>query len=221
MEQRVFKNNGKRFEEDFRQSFKPHIWTYRPGDTGGGQLARFTQESLCDLIAFDTLTRNLILVELKSTLGTSFGVRPYEQCMEYEKEKEDFDNWNTGLSVEERKYNKEKIKEEKRRIKDLYKETNQAMIKYHQIKNLLEVYEKFDIETFIAFTFFKSVKTYVISVNSFVENFWKKTTKKSINEKDFEELVQVNQAYKISQEYIGRSMKSEYDVDIMTKDILS
>lgn len=40
-EQRVFKNNGKRFEEDFKASFSSHIWTYRPPDSGGGMMARF------------------------------------------------------------------------------------------------------------------------------------------------------------------------------------
>lgn len=217
LEQRVFKNNGKRFEEDFRASFPATVWTYRPGDTGGGQLARFTQESLCDLMAYDILSRNLVLFELKSTLGTSFSFRPYSQCMEYEKEKLDFDTWNGGLSPEERKANKEKIKLERRRVKDLYRATNVSMIKYHQIRDLLEVYNDYKINTYISFTFFKAVSTYIISVESFVENFWKLTEKKSINENDLIELVENGLAEKIEQEYIGRSMRSLYKVDSLTK----
>lgn len=216
-EQRVFKNNGKRFEEDFKASFSPHIWTYRPTDSGGGMMARFTHESLCDLMAYNIKTKNLILLELKSTLGTSVSVRPYEQCMEYERIKKEFEDWNSGLTPQARKPLKEKIKEKKKEIKELYKATNSAMIKYHQIKDLLEVKKKYDIKTFIVFTFFKTTNTYAIEVDSFVENFWKITDKKSINEKDLDKLVENKQAYIIPQEYIRRTMKSKYDVDFLTE----
>lgn len=216
-EQRVFKNNGKRFEEDFKASFGNHIWTYRPPDSGGGMMARFTHESLCDLMAYNIKTKNLILLELKSTLGTSVSVRPYEQCMEYEKVKKEFEDWNAGLTPQTRKPLKEKIKEKKKEIKELYKGTNGAMIKYHQIKNLLETKEEYGIETYIAFTFFRTTNTYAIPVDSFVENFWKTTDKKSINEKDLNELVKAGQAYEIPQEYIRRTMKSKYDVDFLTE----
>ena len=63
------------------------------------------------------------------------------------------------------------------------------------------------------FTFFKTTNTYVIEVDSFVENFWKLTDKKSINEKDLDNLVEEGKASKVNQEYIGRSMRSKYDVD--------
>ena len=216
-EQRVFKNNGKRFEEDFKSSFSPHIWTYRPPDSGGGMMARFTHESLCDLMAYNIKTKKLILLELKSTLGTSVSVRPYEQCMEYEKVKKEFEDWNAEQTAETRKSLREKIKKKKKEIKELYKGTNSAMIKYHQIKDLLEVKKEYDIKTFIAFTFFKTTNTYAIEVDSFVENFWKITDKKSINEKDLDELVENKQAYIIPQEYIRRTMKSKYDVDFLTE----
>ena len=216
-EQRVFKNNGKRFEEDFKASFGSHIWTYRPSDTGGGMLARFTQESLCDLMAYNTVTKNLILLELKSTLGTSVSVRPYEQCMHYEKKKKEFDDWNAEQTAATRKHLKEEIKERKNNIKQLYREANGAMIKYHQIKGLLETYEKYGIKTYIAFTFFRTTNTYAIEVNSFVNNFWKKTDKKSINEKDLDELVEAGQAHKVDQEYIRRTMRSTYNVDFLTE----
>lgn len=216
-EQRVFKNNGKRFEEDFKASFSPHIWTYRPTDSGGGMMARFTHESLCDLMAYNIKTKKLILLELKSTLGTSVSVRPYEQCMEYEKVKKEFEDWNAEQTAETRKSLREKIKEKKKEIRELYKGTNGAMIKYHQIKNLLEIKEEYGIETYIAFTFFRTTNTYAIEVDSFVENFWKITDKKSINEKDLDKLVENKQAYIIPQEYIRRTMKSKYDVDFLTE----
>lgn len=219
LEQRVFKNTGKRFEEDFKSSFGPHIWTYRPKDTGGGQLARFTNESLCDLMAYDIQSKNFILFELKSTLGTSVSVRPYDQCMQYEKEQIDFDNWNSGMTPEEKKPLKEKIVRERKRVKELYKATNQAMIKYHQIKSLIEIYEEFQIETYIAFTFFKSVATYVVPVHFFIDSFWKTTTKKSINEDDLDSLVEAGQAYRLEQEYIGRSMRSKYVLDFLIENV--
>ena len=215
--QRVFKNNGKMFEEDFRASFGQHIWSYRPPDTGGGMMARFTQESLCDTIAYNTKTKNLILLELKSTLGTSVSVRPYEQCMAYEKEKKEFEDWNAQQTAKTRKPLKDEIREHKKYIRQLYKNVNNAMIKYHQIKNLLEVKEMYNIKTFLAFTFFKTTNTYAIEVDSFVENFWKITDKKSINEKDLDTLVAAGQAYQINQNYIRRTMRSTYDVDFLTE----
>ena len=216
-EQRVFKNNGKRFEEDFKASFGNHIWAYRPPDSGGGMMARFTHESLCDLMAYNIKTKKLILLELKSTLGTSVSVRPYEQCMEYEKVKKEFEDWNAEQTAETRELLREKIKKKKKEIRELYKGTNGAMIKYHQIKNLLEIKKEYGIETYIAFTFFRTTNTYAIPVDSFVENFWKTTDKKSINEKDLNELVKAGQAYEIPQEYIRRTMKSKYDVDFLTE----
>lgn len=216
-EQRVFKNNGKRFEEDFKASFSPHIWTYRPTDSGGGMMARFTHESLCDLMAYNTKTKKLVLFELKSTLGSSVSVRPYKQCVEYEKIKKEFEDWNAEQTAETRKPLKEKINKKKKEIKGLYKETNNAMIKYHQINGLLETKENYEIETYIAITFFRTTNTYAIPVDSFTENFWKITDKKSINEKDLDALVKADQAYKLSQEYIRKTMKSEYDVDFLTE----
>lgn len=216
-EQRVFKNNGKRFEEDLKASFSPHIWTYRPPDIGGGMLARFTHESLCDLMAYNTKTKNFILMELKSTLGTSVSFKPHEQCMEYEKEQKEFDEWSAKQTPQTRKKLKEKIKEKKRELKLAYKETNSAMIKYHQIKSLMETKEQFGIESYIVFTFFKTTNTYAVPIENFVEDFWKVTTKKSINEKDLDELAEENKAYKIPQDYIRRTMKSTYEVDLLTE----
>lgn len=216
-EQRVFKNNGKRFEEDIKSSFGSHIWTYRPPDSGGGMMARFTQESICDLMAFNTISKNFILMELKSTLGTSVSVRPYEQCMEYEEMKRDFDDWNANQTPETRRVLKEEIKERKANIREAYKRTNESMIKYHQIKELLANKVEFDINSYLLFTFFKTTNTYAIPIENFVEDFWKTTDKKSINEKDLDMLVSDDKAYKVNQEYIRRTMKSTYDVDFLTE----
>ena len=216
-EQRVFKNNGKLFEEDLKASFGKHIWTYRPPDTGGGMMARFTQESLCDLMAYNTKTKDFILMELKSTLGTSVNFRTYEECMNYEKQKQEFEDWVSSLTAEERKKEKENIKQRRKEIKLLYKSTNQAMIKYHQIKNLLESKQKYGIESYILFTFFRNTKTYAIPIENFVEDFWKLTDKKSINMKDLDDLVKKDKAYAIPQQYIRRTMRSQYDVDFLVE----
>ena len=215
--QRVFKNNGKIFEEDIKASFGKHIWTYRPPDTGGGMMARFTSESICDLMAYNTKNKSFILMELKSTLGTSVSVRPYEQCMEYERVVKEFDEWNEKQTADSRRPIKEEIRQHRKDIRELYKKTNSAMIKYHQIKSLLEAKEDFGIETYLLFTFFKTANTYAITVESFVDNFWKKTTKKSINENDLTDLITKEQAFIIPQEYIRRTMRSAYKVDFLTE----
>lgn len=215
--QRVLKNNGKRFEEDIKASFSKEIWAYRPPDSGGGQMARFTQESICDLMAYNTKSKKFVLMELKSTLGTSVNFKPYEQCMEYERVKKQFDDWNAKLTAKTRKPIKDEIQETRALIRGMYKETNQAMIKYHQINNLLETNDKYGIDSYILFTFFKTTRTYAVPIKSFVEDFWKVTDKKSINETDIEQLISEGKAYNIPHEYIGRSMKSEYDVDFLTK----
>lgn len=215
-EQRVFKNNGKRFEEDFKASFAPHIWTYRPPDNGGGQMARFTHESICDLMTFNPKTGSLALMELKSTLGTSVSFKPYEFCMAYEKKKKEFEEWNSTLVPAERKKLKEDIDNTKRTIKALYKESNSAMIKYHQIKNLLENEENYGIKGYLLITFFKTPSTYAIPIAKFIE-FWKNTTKKSVNEKDLEAMVSEGKVLKIEQSYIRGTMKSSYVVDFLTE----
>lgn len=213
-EQRVFKNNGKRFEEDFKESFSKHIWAYRPPDSGGGTMARFTHESLCDLMAYNTKNKNFILVELKSTLGTSVNFKPYKQCMEYERVKKEFDEWNAQQTAKTRKPIKDEIQEHRKLIRNMYKETNQAMIKYHQILNLLENKEQYGIESYIVFKFFKTANAYAVPIEIFVE-FWKTTDKKSLNEKDLKSMVEENKAHEIAQEYIRNSMKSKYEVDFL------
>lgn len=212
-QQRVFKNNGKRFEEDFKNSLNNYVWAYRPQDSGGGMMARFTHESLADLIVFNTLSNQLSVVELKSTLGSSVNFKPFDVCQNYENESCKFDKWKNNLSAQERKRLKEKIKSERKRIKELYKETNKGMIKYHQIKSLKEIHDNYNgkIKTYIAFTFFKTNDTFMLPIEHFYD-FWTKTKKKSINIKDLNQLCQQNKCYKIQQEFIRRTMKSKYDL---------
>ena len=209
-EQRVFKNNGKFFEQDFADSFGDHVWTYRPKDSGGGQMARFTHESLCDLMAYNTKTKNLTLYELKSTLGTSVSIRPYSEGQHYEKVKAEYELWNSMQTAQSRKPIKEEIKKRKKMIKDLYKELNKSMIKYHQVLGLLETTEKHGIQTFIAFTFFKTTQSYAVPIQEFVKH-WKQMDKKSINEDDLDLLVSENRAYRLDQAYIRKTMRSTYD----------
>lgn len=215
-EQRVNKNNGKRFEVDFKESFASHVWTYRPSDSGGGQNARFTIESICDLMAFDTKTRNFILMELKSTLGTSVSFKSYEFCMNYEKEKEELELWIASLSKDMKKAKAEEIKEKKRENRLLYKETNSAMIKYHQMLDLKNAKEQYGINSYIIFKFFRTTRTYALPIEHFLE-FWKKTDKKSINEKDLLELIKNKKAIGIPQAYIRRTMKSIYNTEELTE----
>lgn len=214
VEQRVFKNNGKLFEEDFKASFPSEVWAYRPPDTGGGMMARFTQESLCDLITYNTESKEMMLFELKSTLGTSVNFRPYDECMAYEKARDDYYEWDATLTPDEKRKHKDKRAQMRKDFNQMYKKCNQAMIKYHQIRDLMETREKYNIQSFIAFTFFQTSKTFVLPIESFVE-FWKNTSKKSINQKDLEEMVDEDKCILIPQEYRGRSMRSDYDLTVL------
>lgn len=214
-EQRITKNNGKQFEVDFKASFEPHVWTYRPTDSGGGQNARFTIESICDLMAFDTRTRNFVLMELKSTLGTSVSFKSYEFVQNYFKEKENLENWLAGMSPAEKRKIAEQIKERKRAVRMLYKETNSAMIKYHQIRDLKEANEKFGIESYIVFKFFRTTRTFALPISTF-EEFWKSTEKKSINENDLLDFVKEGKCIAIPQGYIRKTRSSVYDVSKLT-----
>lgn len=67
------KNNGKRFEENVRESISGDIFFYRFRDGtsswGGGTNTRFQQTNMCDCELFDG--NRLYLLELKSVIGKS------------------------------------------------------------------------------------------------------------------------------------------------------
>lgn len=64
--------SGKKFEEDFKNSFPKDMFIYKLKDAGGwgrSEETRFTISNMCDYIAFDG--ESLLLLELKSTKGKS------------------------------------------------------------------------------------------------------------------------------------------------------
>lgn len=70
------KNEGKRFEEDFKSSINDNEnWVYRLRDNAasfsGGTKTRFSSTNICDFLIFNNKYRTLYLVELKSTKGSS------------------------------------------------------------------------------------------------------------------------------------------------------
>lgn len=69
------KNEGKKFEEDFKSSFGDRFWVYRLRDNaasfGNGNKTRFASSNICDFIVWHDDTKTLYLMELKSTKGTS------------------------------------------------------------------------------------------------------------------------------------------------------
>lgn len=77
------KNEGKKFEEDFKSSVPETCWIYRLRDNAasfsGGNQTRFSSTNICDFILFDDITRKLYLCELKSTKGSSI---PYTMIKE-------------------------------------------------------------------------------------------------------------------------------------------
>ena len=68
-------NAGKLFEADVKSSIPKNCWYYRLRDNAssfaGGGNTRFTSNNICDCLIFDDVTKTLLLVECKSTKGTS------------------------------------------------------------------------------------------------------------------------------------------------------
>lgn len=69
------KNEGKRFEEDFANSFSNNVFIYRLKDTSSGWsnggVSRFTVKNACDFIAYNAITNNILMIECKSFLKKS------------------------------------------------------------------------------------------------------------------------------------------------------
>lgn len=208
------KNNGKKFESEFKESLPSHVWNYRLPDTGGGMMARFTSKSLCDIILFNTKTGYQRLVELKSTVGTSMSFKTYEDCTTYENNKKEFDEWFGSLPAVDRKALKEEIKEKRKAIKSEEKSLNTgAMIKYHQIKTLIDNSKYDRVDGYFVMTFIASERTYVVHIDAF-EHLWKTSTKKSFNTKDLDELIELGLPIStVEQSFIGRSKRVKYELD--------
>lgn len=73
------KNEGKIFEEDFAKSFSSSTFIYRLRDTSSSWQndnntsckSRFSVKNICDYIVFSNISKNLLLIELKSVKGNS------------------------------------------------------------------------------------------------------------------------------------------------------
>lgn len=77
-------NQGKRFEQDFANSFdRKKWWVYRLRDNAAsfakGNNTRFASSNICDYILFHNDTKTLYLLELKSTKNSSI---PYSMIRE-------------------------------------------------------------------------------------------------------------------------------------------
>lgn len=68
-------NEGKKFENDIKQSIPETCWIYRLRDNAssfsGGDNTRFTSSNICDFIMLHDPSKTLYLLELKSTKSTS------------------------------------------------------------------------------------------------------------------------------------------------------
>lgn len=71
----IAQNEGKKFENDIKESVPDTCWIYRLRDNAssfaGGENTRFTSSNICDYLLLDDKTRTLMLIECKSTKGTS------------------------------------------------------------------------------------------------------------------------------------------------------
>lgn len=210
------KNNGKKFEKDFQQSFDERYFIHRLADVGGASLARFTNPSLCDFFVLNRGTGLFSLIELKSTVGRSFSIPSYEDCLEYEQFLKDY----KLLSKDLKKENKEVLKNQKTKV-------NRAMVSWRQIKGLLDVWDEsvkdeftFKENPYIVFSFLTEESTFLVHIKTF-EFFWKKSPKKSFNLSDFEKMMEetpsgLKPVVKVEESFIGRSKRKFYD---LTKEI--
>ena len=71
----ITQSEGKKFENDFKQSVPNNCWIYRLRDNAssfsGGNNTRFASSNICDYILLDDDSKTLYLLELKSTKSTS------------------------------------------------------------------------------------------------------------------------------------------------------
>lgn len=76
-------NEGKKFENDIKQSIPDTCWIYRLRDNAssfsGGSNTRFASNNICDYIMMDDITKTLYLLELKSTKSTSISLNMIRQ----------------------------------------------------------------------------------------------------------------------------------------------
>lgn len=74
----IAQNQGKRFEQDVKDSVPETCWIYRFRDNaasfGNGNNTRFASSNICDYLLFDDKSRTLYLLELKSTQSSSIGL---------------------------------------------------------------------------------------------------------------------------------------------------
>ena len=71
----IAKNEGKLFEQDFKNSIPSTCWIYRLRDNASsfanGTNTRFTSSNICDYFLLDDNSKTLFLIECKSSKSTS------------------------------------------------------------------------------------------------------------------------------------------------------
>ena len=74
----IAQNEGKKFEQDIKESIPDDCWFYRLRDNtssfAGSKNTRFTSSNICDYLLLDDRTRTLFLIECKSTKSTSMSL---------------------------------------------------------------------------------------------------------------------------------------------------
>lgn len=182
---------GKEFEVDFKNSFPDSIYVLRLQDSGssfsGGSGSRFTPPSPYDFIVYNQYDKNCYCFELKSTKSTSIPFPLYDDCNKFVLYRD----------------NKKEYKEEYVEYKKIVKSKS---IKFHQIENLLDA-SKCECISYMVFNFRKENLTYCLDIENFIE-FWKYTTKSSINIKDIKE----HNGILIEQTKIRKTMHYSYDL---------
>lgn len=74
----IIKNSGKQFEEQIYYSFAEDLFVYRIADSSSSwnssndqRKSRFTMKNPCDFLVYSSISKKLLLLELKSCKGKS------------------------------------------------------------------------------------------------------------------------------------------------------
>lgn len=208
-------NQGKKFEQEIRDSVPDYMWYYRIPDTSnsfsGGMGSRFTNQSRYDCLMWNMTNGHLFGFELKSTQSNSIPFADREIPETYERMKKEIKEYKDNCPFNLTVHQEQVLERMNTNLKKQKKKLSVPSIKYHQIHNLEED-SKSGLVCGFMFQFRESNIAYFLNINDFLK-FWLTTPKKSINEKDIIEYGGVQ--LKFSQ----KKTKHHYDLDNLIQTI--
>lgn len=207
--------DGKKFEEDVKDSIPSEHWTYRPQDSSSSfsntSSSRFTNNSHSDLFVMSGINNTLYSLELKSTKEKSIPMCDFDLYEVFLCATEDLKMFRKICHIPQTKIEKEIIKAKTKKLKEISKKCNQKSIKLHQILTIYEddcLFEGVEGHFLFNFRLNDDEQTYIVSGENFY-NWWVNCSKKSINIDDVKEIgVKIKQEHKTS-----RSKRWKYEFE--------